>query len=770
MLPPSPTGLVAVADASFDLSLSEYRTGAFILFAFTAALAALIQDASHLSIAFEAAVTVVHAGTLLIARARAHPGFELYLGFVPPVCCRVLSTDSQRLGFEPHPVGPVVADLEALQLTLLQRGHMKTFCGVKERRHATSKLCQMCRPGDRMRQLHGVTRQRLENQLQGAQAASRESQPRLDALRAANEQLRETDPCLQAVIADECPSVEVLSQSFPNADDAVQRAEQLRPSAADSSDETAQQGCGFKSRLGEVVSSHDALAAHLNQAVQALQRAEQNCAAAATTAAQHLAQQDAEFAAAKAEADTLRESLERQLAEAESALGEAVRRSADDRSAAIQLAAQRKSEFEAVLSEEVAKYDTLAQDLLATRNELAHADARLQEAETRHALALTAAAAQRHEQEARHAAQMAEAAATRDAVSRQLHEVTAALDRAQQDYLADATAAADRLVQQEVTLREGTAAHQMLEGQLADAHTALQTAEQRAAAEGLAARQRAAERDAEFVARLDQEAATRETLEQALTVARNKVAEAETAIRNAESRHAAHITTVTARFADQQVQYEIRLAEAAAARDLVDQRQRELEVSFERSREERAADAAAAAERVARLEAQRVEALANLQMLEGKVADANAALHVAEQHAATERLTAERQAAQRQAELEAEIARETAGRHAVEQDLATLHQKLAERESALRSAEQRHASAMTSAEARFVERHTELETRLSHAAAAHAAHEQALLDAEQRYAAEMKTAASQIAERHREVETLSAQIAAVKEASDLRLR
>ena len=82
-----------------------------------------------------------------------------------------------------------------------------------------------------------------------------------------------------------------------------------------------------------------------------------------------------------------------------------------------------------------------------------------------------------------------------------------------------------------------------------------------------------------------------------------------------------------------------------AARDLVDQRLREVEVSFDRSREERAADAAAAAERLARLEAQHVEALANLQMLEGQLADANAALHLAEQCVATERLTAERQAA-----------------------------------------------------------------------------------------------------------------------------
>jgi hypothetical protein len=38
----------------------------------------LIQDASHLSISFGAAVAVVHACTLFMARARAHPGRELF--------------------------------------------------------------------------------------------------------------------------------------------------------------------------------------------------------------------------------------------------------------------------------------------------------------------------------------------------------------------------------------------------------------------------------------------------------------------------------------------------------------------------------------------------------------------------------------------------------------------------------------------------------------------------------------------------------------------
>ncbi len=295
----------------------------------------------------------------------------------------------------------------------------------------------------------------------------------------------------------------------------------------------------------KVVEAHQNLEREFHAALVLLQ--EQDADHAATT--QRLAVREAELA----KASETRLSLERQLAEAESALGEAVRRSADDRSNATQQAAQRQSEFEAILREEVAKHDTLAQDLLATRfRQLAHVDTTFfHDAEARHALTMTTAAAHRNQQEARHEAEMAEAAAARDAVSRQLHEATAALDGAHQDHLAHATAAANRFAQQEAMLREGTAARQMLEGQLAGAHTALEAAEESAAAERLAGRQRAAERDRRIRGPTRSEAAARQTLEQALTGSRNNVAETETALRDAEHRHASHMTMVTGRFARQ---------------------------------------------------------------------------------------------------------------------------------------------------------------------------------------------------------------------------
>ena len=107
---------------------------------------------------------------------------------------------------------------------------------------------------------------------------------------AANEHLREIDTRLPATTANE-PGGEVLSHTLAKADVGLQRAEELRSSAAASNEMAAQPTLDFNGRFGHVVRTHYTLASQLNQAVQALEGAEQNCAAAATSAAQYLAQQ-----------------------------------------------------------------------------------------------------------------------------------------------------------------------------------------------------------------------------------------------------------------------------------------------------------------------------------------------------------------------------------------------------------------------------------------------------------------------------------------------
>src|SRR4029453_9143601 len=168
-----------------------------------------------------------------------------------------------------------------------------------------------------------------------------------------------------------------------------------------------------------------------------------------------------------------------------------------------------------------------------------------------------------------------------------------------QDQLIAATAAADQLQQRDAEIAEAGAARQELERRVADAEAAFRNAEQRATADRLAAEQQASQRQAEFTARLSQETATREGLERSLTAARNKVVETGTALRDAERRHTANMTTASALFADQRVQYETRLAQFAAARDAVDGQLRAAEASLDRSQQGRAEEASAGSGRPA---------------------------------------------------------------------------------------------------------------------------------------------------------------------------
>src|SRR4029453_15318760 len=112
-----------------------------------------------------------------------------------------------------------------------------------------------------------------------------------------------------------------------------------------------------------------------------------------------------------------------------------------------------------------------------------------------------------------------------------------------QDQLIAATAAADQLQQRDAEIAEAGAARQELERRVAEPEKAFRNPEQQRQADRLAAEQQASQRQAEFTAQLSQETATREGLERSLTAARNKVVETETALRDAERRHTAKMTT-----------------------------------------------------------------------------------------------------------------------------------------------------------------------------------------------------------------------------------
>ncbi len=613
-----------------------------------------------------------------------------------------------------------------------QRDPQAASLETELRLNALSHAQQTSESQDRLAELAAAKvegaaiRASLEQRLADAQTALQEAEERLAVEQAAGQQISKRQALFEARLNLEVDQRNALAKKLATADVALHDAERRHATemtaAADRLSERqsqyddalvqlAQRDEAFTTRLTQVVRSRDTLEKQLHDAAETrqtlevklahadtmLREAEDRHAWAMTTAAGQLSEQQARYEGRLAETAATLQMLERRLADAEGALQNTEQRATADRLAAEQQAAQRQAEFEARLGQEAANREALEQALTAARRKAAETQSALRDAEQRHTSNMTAANARFADQLGQHEARLAQAEAS--------------LERSQQERAVDAAAA----------------------------NTAMQVAEQRAAAEQLAAGQQAAQRQAEFEARLDQEAANREALEQALTAARRKGAETESALRDAEQRHTSNVTAANARFADQLGQHEARLAQA--------------EASLERSQQERAVEAAAA----------------------------DTARQVAEQRATADRLAAEQQAAQRQAEFEARLDQEAANREALEQALTAARRKAAETESALRDAEQRHTSNMTAANARFVDQLGQHEARLAQAAVAldvadqqlrkaeaslersqqeravdAAAANTAMKVAEQRAAAEQLAAGQQAAQRQAEFEAAMA--------------
>jgi PAS domain S-box-containing protein len=170
---------------------------------------------------------------------------------------------------------------------------------------------------------------------------------------------------------------------------------------------------------------------------------------------------------------------------------------------------------------------------------------------------------------------------------------------------------------------------------------------------------------------------------------------------------------------------ERRLAETQTALRNVEQRLNDAVAAIEQARQDRSADAAAAAEHHARREfdfALRLgEASAARQKLEQQLADRDAALRHAEQRATTEQQAA-LHFARRQTELQAALTDEAAQRR-------TLETKLAEADVSHQVAEQQRLADAAAAADKLGQQHAELTTRLAQAIGARDALEQRMNDA-----------------------------------------
>ncbi len=451
------------------------------------------------------------------------------------------------------------------------------------------------------------------------------------------------------------------------------------------------------------------------------------------------------------------------------------------------------------------------------------AEAAHKDAEHRYTSELTAAAARLAERQAEHDSELAHAAAARHALQQQLRDATTAHERAQQDHAAASAAASERFTRREAelgaTLQEALAIRSALEQKLAGAEAARLDAEQQreselttaaallaerqaqydaevakaaAAAQHLTRREAelggrieealaiqnalehrltaldgarqlaeqrvsieratAAQHQAEFDARLTEETAARNAIEEklahaeaALLTRQQELGEAHAALKHSEEQRASEAAVAAEHLAQRNAEFTLGVAEVARSRDALGQQLSDATATIEQARMTRAAEAAAAAEHLKRREAELgatlADAIAAQNILQEKLTEAEATLQHVERHAS-----------RRATELEDRLAQETLARAALEQNLA-------DAEAALQAAEERRTSEQTAAEAYLAECQSQChDVRLAEATAGLEALGQQVRDGavalervQQHHAAETAAAAQQLTRRETEL-------------------
>jgi PAS domain S-box-containing protein len=304
--------------------------------------------------------------------------------------------------------------------------------------------------------------------------------------------------------------------------------------------------------------------------------------------------------------------------------------------------------------------------------ELASVRAALAEAEQHRQSAASDVAGQLAERQAQYDIAVAKIAATWEMVDEQLRDAAKEVQHARQEQAA-AAAEAERLSHREAELTV----------QITEARYALDTANERASNERIAAAAQAFQREAELIEQLEREGAKRRGAEEEV------------------ARAAAHLL-------QREAEYETRLAEAAAIRDALDEQARGLTMSLEQARQE-AASAARDIERLAQREVDLTARIADLtatsEALENQLANATVAIKEADERTDRERAEAASALAGRQREFDAALAQIGATRDG-------LAQQLRDAETALERSREEHAAAAGEVD-RLTSRASELTARLS---------------------------------------------------------
>jgi chromosome segregation ATPase len=506
---------------------------------------------------------------------------------------------------------------------------------------------------------------------------------------------------LSSQLAEAGATHSVLEHRLADAETAVEaataRAEHERFAAAE---QLAERQRELTAQIAQEVEKRHSAEDWLAQSVSALDDAEKRHASAIMDAAAQsreleaalrLARQEVESKAAdverltKRETDlsslladvtTIRTDLERRLAATDAAFEDAGKRATRERLAASKKAAVREAELDGQIRQERATRATLEQTI-------ADADAALRDAHQRHNAALTTAANELAERQARFDRELSQTAADRDRLTQQLSDAEVVLEHVRRDHQST-TADLERLMQREAEvtsqLADVKAARHTLELQLTDAI------------------RNASAREAELDGQIRQERALRVTLEQTIADGVVALRDAHAALRDAQQRHDAALTTAANELAERQARFDRELSQTAADRDRLTRRVNEAEVAVDQERRDHQL-AAADVERLTQREAD----------LTCELAEVKAARHVFELQLA-DAASAIRDASAREAELDGEIRQERATR-------AALEQTIAHADAALRDAQERHDVALATAADELAARQTRFDRELSQTAA-----------------------------------------------------
>jgi len=478
-------------------------------------------------------------------------------------------------------------------------------------------------------------RNALNGRLAEVQAALQHTEQRAvaerDALVAAGSK-READ--FEARLADAAAVRHALEQKVAAAEETLRDTVERHASEMESASErlvaeretlvaaASKREFDFETRLADAAAVRSALEQKVAVTEATLRETIDRHASEMASASKRLTRRERELTSEIADVTTQLAAVEHSLAASEAALQQAERRAADERDTAAHAASRQKTEFESRLERAAGAHRALEQKLAAS-------EATLRDAAERHT-----------RQIAQSETQLAEMAMSRELFQQQLNDVSTALEQALQTRKLEAAEAAERLRRRESDLTSALTAYRAesdakfaeaaqirgtLERQLKDTSLELDDTKKAWAVDVAAAADRLTRREAELTAaftayradcdtKFAESAQIRNTLERQLkdrSLALDEMKKARALDASAATNRLIKLEAeLTSALAAYRADCDVKFAEAAQIRGTLERQLKDTSLALAETKEARAIDASAAAERLRLREGELTSALA----------------------------------------------------------------------------------------------------------------------------------------------------------------